>query len=126
MLWGQPINVFTDQKKHERCSRHKVELSVQVEASAGRLWALGLSIKSIQNTVADAILRLEYDPSVNQTPESYFMMKFNKNLKCSQRQKWMAVSKHLCKLEVDANNHADLNVMFANHGYEDRYALLLQ
>ncbi len=31
-------------------------------------------IKGIHNTVADAISRLEYDPSVNQTAESYHMM----------------------------------------------------
>jgi hypothetical protein len=32
-------------------------------------------IKGIHNTVADAILRLEYDPSVNKTAESYLMTK---------------------------------------------------
>jgi hypothetical protein len=49
-------------------------------------------IEGIHNTVADAISGLEYDPSVNQTPEIYFMTKV-KNSKCSQRQNWMAVSK---------------------------------
>jgi hypothetical protein len=34
-----------------------------------------LSIKGIHNTIADAISRLEYDPSVNQIAESYFMKK---------------------------------------------------
>ena len=32
-------------------------------------------IKGIHNTVADAISRLEYDPSVNQTAENYHLMK---------------------------------------------------
>ncbi len=32
-------------------------------------------IKGIHKTVADAISRLEYDPSVNQTAESYQMTK---------------------------------------------------
>ena len=32
-------------------------------------------IKGIHNTVADAILRLEYDPSVNKTAESYLVTK---------------------------------------------------
>ncbi len=50
-------------------------------------------IKGIHNTVADTISRLEYDPSVNQTAESYYVAKV-KNSKCSQRQNWMAVSKH--------------------------------
>jgi hypothetical protein len=40
-------------------------------------------IKGIRNTIADAISRIEYDPSVNQTAESYFMSKVNKNSKCS-------------------------------------------
>ncbi len=50
--------------------------------------------EGIHNTIADAILLLEYDPSVNQKAESYFMKKFIKNSKCSQRQNWLAVSKH--------------------------------
>jgi hypothetical protein len=62
-------------------------------------------IKGIHNTVADAISQLEYDPSVNQTVESYFMTKINKNSKCSKRQNWMAVSKHWGKLKVDTNKH---------------------
>ena len=32
-------------------------------------------IKGIHNTVADAISRLEYDPSVNKTAENYSMTK---------------------------------------------------
>jgi hypothetical protein len=51
-------------------------------------------IIGIHNTVADAISRLEYDPSVNQRAEKYFMTKNKKNSKCSQKQNWMAVSKH--------------------------------
>jgi hypothetical protein len=77
-----------------------------------------VNIKSIHNTIADAISWLEYNPSVNQTAESYFMTKV-KSSKCSQRQNWMAVSKHWCKLEIDTNKHEDLNLVFANHGKED-------
>jgi hypothetical protein len=45
-------------------------------------------IKSIHihNTIVDAISRLEYDPSVNQTAESYLSMKVNKNSRSVQRQ----------------------------------------
>ncbi len=75
-------------------------------------------IKGIYNTVADAISRLEFDPSVNQTAESYFMTKV-KSSKCSQRQNWMTVSQHWCNLEIDTNNHEDLNLVFANHREED-------
>jgi hypothetical protein len=45
----------------------------------------------MHNTFADAILRLEHDPSVNQTAESYFMTKVNKSAKISHRKNWMAV-----------------------------------
>jgi hypothetical protein len=50
-------------------------------------------IKGIHNTVADAVLRLEYDPSVNQTAESYYMTKVRSSKSC-QRQNWMMVSKN--------------------------------
>jgi hypothetical protein len=42
----------------------------------------------VHKTIADAISRLEYDPTVNQTAESYFMTKIIKNSKCSQRHNW--------------------------------------
>ena len=51
-----------------------------------------VAIKGIHNTVADAISRLGYDPSVKQTAESYFTNKVNKNSKRSQSQNWTAVS----------------------------------
>jgi hypothetical protein len=75
--------------------------------------------KGIHNTVTDAISRLEYGPSVNQTTGSYFMTKVNKNSKCSQSHNWMAVSKQWCKQKVDTNKHEDLNLMFANQREEE-------
>jgi hypothetical protein len=80
-------------------------------------------IKGIHNTIADTISWLEYDPSVNQTAESYYMTKV-KNSKQSQRQDWMAVSKHWCNLEIDTNKHEDLNFVFANHREEEEIYLL--
>ncbi len=56
--------------------------------------------KGTHNTVADAISRLEYDPNVNQTAESYYMMKV-KSSTCSQRQNWMVVSNNWCNLYID-------------------------
>jgi hypothetical protein len=47
-------------------------------------------IKGIHNTIADAVSRLEYDPSVNQTAESFYMMKV-RNSKSRQRYNWMTV-----------------------------------
>ncbi len=76
-------------------------------------------IKGIHNTVADAISRLEYDPSVNQTAENYHLMKVKRtSFKSHQRQSWMTVSKHWCNLEIDTYKPEDLNFAFANHGEE--------
>jgi hypothetical protein len=70
------------------------QLRLQLEKYGPKI----VNIKKMHNTIADAISQLEYDPSVNQTAESYFMTKVNKNSKCSQRKNWMAISKHWCKL----------------------------
>ena len=77
-------------------------------------------IKSIHNTIAGAISRLEYDPSVNQTAESYLMTKVKGNSRSVQRQNWLAVSKHWCNVETDdTTKHEDWNLVFANHREED-------
>ena len=77
-------------------------------------------IKGIHNTIADAISQLEYDPSVNQTAESYLITKVKGNSRRVQRQNWLAVSKHWCELELDTTTkHEDWNLLFANHGEED-------
>jgi hypothetical protein len=51
-------------------------------------------IKGIHNTVADAVFRLEYDPSVNQTAESFHTTKV-RNKQSHQGQCWMTVTKSL-------------------------------
>jgi hypothetical protein len=77
-------------------------------------------IKGIHNTVADAISRLEYDPSVNKTAESYLMTKVKGNSRSVQRQNWLTLSKLWCKVETDdTTKHEDLNLLFATHGEED-------
>jgi hypothetical protein len=48
------------------------------------------------------------------------MSKVNKNLKCSQRQNWIAVSKQWCKLKVVTNKQEDLNLVLSNHGVEEK------
>ncbi len=80
-------------------------------------------IKGIHNTVADAVLWLEYDPSINQTAESFHTTKVRNN--SSQSQCWMTVSKKWCELDIDSNNldsyidkHDDWNLMFAHHEEE--------
>ena len=76
MLWGQPIKVFTD---HKNLMRDALGLTLDRVYR----WRLLLEeyrpgivyIKGLHNTVADAISRLEYDPSVNKTAESYLVTK---------------------------------------------------
>ncbi len=78
-------------------------------------------IKGIHNTVTDAISRLEYDPSVNKTTESYLMTKVKGNSRSVQRQNWLTLSKHWCNVETDdTTKHEDLNLVFATHGEEEK------
>jgi hypothetical protein len=66
---------------------------------AGRVWPGIVYVKGIYNTMADAVLQLEYDFSVNRTAESFHMTNFRNN--SSQRQCWMTVSKKWCELDID-------------------------
>jgi hypothetical protein len=122
MLWGQSIKVYTD---------HAILIRDALGMKSDRVyrWRLLLEeyygpkivyIKGIHNTIADAISRLEYDPSINQAAENYHLTKVRRrSSKCSQRQSWMTVSKHWCNLNIDTNKPKDLNFLFANHGEED-------
>jgi hypothetical protein len=66
MLWGQNIKVFTD---HANLLRDALSLT----SDRVYQWRLLLEeygpeviyMKGIHNTIADAVLQLEYDPSVN-------------------------------------------------------------
>ncbi len=70
MLWGQSIKVFPD---HKNLTRDALGLT----SDRVYRWRLLLKeyapeikyIKGIQNTVADAILQLEYNPKLNTTYE---------------------------------------------------------
>ncbi len=81
--------------------------------------------------MADAVSRLEYDPSVNKTAESFHMTKVRNN--SSHRQCWIMVSKNWCELDIDSDNldsytdkHDDWNLVFAHHKEEeDVYPLTL-
>jgi hypothetical protein len=72
MLCGQNIRVFTD-----RANLMRDALGLTLDQLYQ--WRLLLEeygpeivyIKGIHNTIADAVLQLEYDPSVNQTAESF-------------------------------------------------------
>jgi hypothetical protein len=87
-------------------------------------------IKGIHNTVADAVLQLEYDSSVKQTVESFHTTKV-RNKQSRQRQCWMTVLKNWCELDIDSDNldsytdkHNDWNLMFAHHEEEDEISPL--
>jgi hypothetical protein len=97
MLWGQSIKLYTD---HTNLIRDALGMT----SDCVYQWRLLLEeyrpkivyIKSIHNTIADAISQLEYDPSVNPTAENYHLMKVKRrSFKSSQRQSWMTVSKRL-------------------------------
>ncbi len=132
MLWGQQIKVFTD---HANLMRDALGLtSDRVYPWRLLLEEYGLEIvyiKGIHNTVADAVSRLEYDPSVNQTAESFHTTIVRNN--SIQRQCWMTVSKQWCALDIDSvnldsytNKHDDWNRMFAHHEEEEEvYPLTL-
>jgi hypothetical protein len=122
MLWGQPIKVFTN---HKNLMRDALGLTTDRVYR----WRLLLEvhgpkivyIKGIHNTVADAISRLEYDPSVNRTAESYLMTKVKGNSRSVQRQNWLTLSKHWCNVETaDTTKHEDWNLVFATHEEEDK------
>jgi hypothetical protein len=122
MLWGQNIKVFTH---HANLMRDALGLTLDQVYQ----WRLLLEeyrpktvyIKGINNTIADAVSRLEYDPSVNRTAESFYTAKV-RNSKSRQGQNWMTVSKNWCELDIDTdkldlytNKHDDWNLVFAHH-----------
>ncbi len=56
-----------------------------------------------------------YDPSVNQTAESYFTMKVNKKSKAVRDKTGLQSQIQWCKLKVVTSKHEDFNLMFTNH-----------
>jgi hypothetical protein len=132
MLWGQQIKVLTD---HANLMRDALGLTLDRVCQ----WRLLpkeygpkiVYIKGIHNTMADAVLRLEYDFSVNMTAESFHTMKVRS--RSHQRQCWAMVSKNWCKLDIDSDNldsytdkHDDWNLVFAHHEEEEEvYPLTL-
>jgi hypothetical protein len=134
MQWGQNIKMFTD---HANLMRDALGLTLDRVYQ----WRLLLEeygpkivyIKVIHNTIADTVWQLKYDPSVNQTGESFYTTKV-RNKQSRQRQCWMRVSKNWCKLDIDLDNldsytdkHDDWNLVFAHHKEEDKiYSLTVR
>ncbi len=78
-----------------------------------------LSDQRHTHTVADAISRRGYEPSVSQTVESYFTTKVNKNSKAVRDKTGWQSQIQWCKLKVDTSKHEDFNLLFTTHGKED-------
>ncbi len=60
-----------------------------------------------------------YDPSVNQTAESYFTMKVNNKSKAVRDKTGWQSQIQWWKLKVVTSKHEEFNLMFTNHGKED-------
>ncbi len=113
ILRGQPISVYWPQTKNLILIQDVLSLTsdwmyqsrLQLEKYGPRLsiskaYTIPLQVQS---------------HSVSMTPASIKQqratLKVNKNLKCSQRQNWMTVSKQWYKQKVDTNEHEDLNLV---------------
>jgi hypothetical protein len=126
MLWGQNIKVFTDQANLMRdalglTSDQVYQWRLLLEEYGPEI----IYIKGIHKNVTDAVLKLEHDPSINQTAESFYTTKV-RNSQSRQRQNWMRVSKKWYELDIDldkldlyTNKCDDWNLVFAHHEEED-------
>ena len=111
MLWGQKLVVYTD---HQNLMRDALGLT----SDRVYQWRLILEeygpeivyIKGIDNTVADAISRLDFTPKAAPT---------------SEHQNWMTFTKHWCALNQDTQKYSEqqhvqsMNHVFANHSKDD-------
>ncbi len=84
--------VFTDHKQKNLIWDVLCLTSNWKKITGWRTWARDCLYQRHTQYRCRSISRLGYDPSVNQTAESYFMTKVNKNSKSSQRQNWTVVS----------------------------------
>ncbi len=123
MLWGQDIKVYTD---HKNLTRDALGLT----SDRVYRWRLLLEeyateiiyIKGIHNTVADAILRLEYYPKLNTTNEYTHAMLGVEPEELSAQQ-WKSFAHHWqCYHETSMPTQAycfHMDEVFANHSDED-------
>ena len=112
MLWGQQLIVYTD---HQNLMRDALGLT----SDRVYRWRLILEeygpeivyIKGIDNTVADAISRLDFTPALPSTHK--------------EQQSWMTFTKRWCKVDHNAHNYStkqhleSMNYVFANRSNED-------
>ncbi len=123
MLWGQDIKVYTD---HKNLTRDALGFTSD---RVYRCWLLLeefppkiIYIKGIHNTVADAILQLEYDPKLNKTNEYTHAMLGVEPEELSMQQ-WKSFAHHWwCYHETSVPTQAycfHMNEVFANCSDKD-------
>jgi hypothetical protein len=71
-----------------------------------------LSLSRHTQDCCRAISRLKYDPSVNQTAKSYFMLVVNKKHKQSETKLDGSPKIQWCELKVVTSKHEDCHLMF--------------
>ena len=109
MLWGQRLKVFTDHK-------NLIQEALGLTSDCVYRWRLLLEefgpeivhIKGIQNTVADAISRLDFGPVQD---EKANWMTFTK--------RWCHYTMQATPMESTTNQQHQMNVVFANRSEED-------
>ncbi len=124
MLWGQDIKVYTD---HKNLTRDALGLTSD---RVYRWWLLLeeyapeiMYIKGIHNTVAGAILRLEYDPKLNTTNEyTHAMLGVEPEELSAHRWKSFADHWHSYnEASMPMQAHCfHMNEVFANRSDEDK------
>ena len=125
MLWGQTIKVYTD---HKNLTRDALGLT----SDRVYRWRLLLEeyapeivyIKGVHNTVADAISRLEYDPSQNLTNEyTHATVRVPTAEPTTIPNRWKTFSKSWrCYNECHATTNTtdiQMNAVFANRSEEE-------
>ena len=121
MLWGQQIKIYTD---HQNLMRDALGMSsnrvyrwrVLIEEYAPDI----VYIKGVTNTVADAISRLEYDPSLYQKECNMMHISTEKYLHIMQ---FKAMSKCLATYNLNSSklldSEAEIKYVFASLGDEE-------
>jgi hypothetical protein len=128
MLWGQDIKVYTDHKNLTRdalglTSDRVYRWQLLLEEYAPEI----INIKGIHNTVADAILQLQYDPKLNKTNEYTHTMLGAEPEELST-QRWKSFAHHWwCYHKTSVPTQAycfHINKVFVNCSDKDEIHLL--
>ncbi len=109
MLWGQKLKVYTDHK-------NLIQDALGLTSDRVYRWRLLLEefgpeivhIKGIQNTVADAISRLDFDPVQDEKANRILFTK------C-----WCHYTMHAPPEESSTNQQHQMNMVFANRSKKD-------